>query len=108
MCSKSKKIVTTAVSAIIGLGLSTMVATSASAGFGGTEVKLVDNMIHRLDEIEHDSDQQQIGIRSKLFKLENDMPPVNAVFLYKIIDAVGSLADHAQQVGGRLQLLLAR
>lgn len=78
------------------------------AGFRDAEIKLVAGMIHRLDEIEHESDQQQVIIRQKLFKLENDLPPVDVMFLYKVIDSVGTLADHAQQVGGRLQLLLAR
>jgi uncharacterized protein Yka (UPF0111/DUF47 family) len=30
------------------------------------------------------------------------------MFLYKIIDWIGDLADRAQQVGSRLELLLAR
>jgi hypothetical protein len=30
------------------------------------------------------------------------------MFLYKVINWIGDLADRAQQVGARLQLLLAR
>ena len=36
------------------------------------------------------------------------MPPVDVMFLYKIIDRIGELADCAQKVGSRLQLLIAR
>jgi uncharacterized protein Yka (UPF0111/DUF47 family) len=43
-----------------------------------------------------------------LFDLEQDLPPIDAIFLYQIIDMIGELADLAEGVGGRLQLLLAR
>ncbi len=78
------------------------------AGFQGSEVKLVEEMIHELDRIEHDTDEMQIKIRRALFQIENELPPVHAMFLYKIIEWIGDLADRAQQVGERMQLLLAR
>ena len=58
--------------------------------------------------MERANDEQQITIRSQLFELEDKLPPVDVIFLYKIIDWIGDLADRAQKVGGRLQLLLAR
>ncbi len=76
--------------------------------FGGREVRLVQKMITKLNEIEHETDQIQVNIRSTLFSLEKELPPIDVMFLYKIIDGIGDLADRAQQVGGRLQLLLAR
>lgn len=78
------------------------------AGFQGSEVKLVESMIHELDKIEHDTDEIQIKIRRLLFDIENTLPPVPTMFLYKVIEWVGDLADRAQQVGERMQLLLAR
>ncbi len=77
-------------------------------GFSGSEVKLIKDMIKKLDKIEHDTDDMQVKMRRLLFGLENEMPPVDVVFLYKIIEWIGELADLSQQVGGRLQLLLAR
>lgn len=77
-------------------------------GFSGREIRLVAHLIEELDRLERTNDNQQIGIRSELFKLEADLPPVDVMFLYKIIDWIGDLADRAQKVGGRLQLLLAR
>lgn len=77
-------------------------------GFSGREIKLVQNLIEELDRLERTNDDQQVQIRAQLFKLEAEMPPVDVIFLYKIIDWVGDLADRAQKVGGRLQLLLAR
>lgn len=77
-------------------------------GFRGAEVKIVESMITELDRIEHDTDDLQVQLRAELFKMEKDMPPVDVMFLYKIFDWVGDLADQAQRVGSRLQLLLAR
>lgn len=77
-------------------------------GFSGVEVKLVRQMIKKLDKIEHDTDDMQSKLCMQLYQLEKVMPPVDVVFLYKVIEWIGELADHAQSVGGRLQLLLAR
>lgn len=77
-------------------------------GFKGREVELVEELIEELDKIESDTDEQQILVRKILFQLEKDLPPVDVIFLYKIIDWVGDLADRASRVGGYLQLLLAR
>lgn len=76
-------------------------------GFGGGEIKIVENMIVKLDKIEHATDEMQVSIRKKLFKIEQVLPPIDVIFLYKIIELTGELADSAQSVGGRLLLLLA-
>lgn len=78
------------------------------AGFRGREVDLVERLIEELDRIESETDRLQIQVRRILFGLEKDLPPVDVIFLYKIIDWVGDLADRASRVGGYLQLLLAR
>jgi predicted phosphate transport protein (TIGR00153 family) len=79
-----------------------------ATGFRGGEVDLVASMITRLDEIESDTDKLQVAIRKQLFKMEKNLPPVDVMFLYEVIDWVGDLADNAQRVGSRLELLLAR
>lgn len=77
-------------------------------GFGGSEIKLVQEMIKKLDEIESDTDRIQIRIRSELFKVEKDLPPVDVMFMYKVLDWIGDLGDLSQRVGSRLELMLAR
>ena len=77
-------------------------------GFRGSEVDLVKAMIKELDRIESDTDKMQIKIRETLFKIEKDLPPVDVIFLYKIIEWIGDLADQSQRVGSRLELMLAR
>ena len=42
-----------------------------------------------------------------MFEIEDSMKPVDAMFMYKIIELVGDIADMAERVGRRLELLLA-
>ena len=77
-------------------------------GFRGREVELVEKMINQLDAIEDDTDSMQIKLRSDLLAIEKDLNPVDVMFLYQIIDWVGGLADLAERVGARLEILLAR
>lgn len=76
-------------------------------GFRGREAELVEEMIHQLDNIESETDRLQIDVRYALFQIEKELPAVDVIFLYNIIEHVGALADQAQQVGERLLLLLA-
>ena len=77
-------------------------------GFSGREVKLVESMIEKLDEIESDNDRIQVQVRAEMFKLEKELHPIDVIFMYKIIDWIGELADRAQRVGSRMELMLAR
>jgi predicted phosphate transport protein (TIGR00153 family) len=78
------------------------------SGFRGSEVNVVEKMIMTLDEIEHRSDEKLADIRHRIFELEKELPAIDLVFLYKLVQWIGDLADHAQTVGGRLQILIAR
>lgn len=75
---------------------------------GGYELDLVERMITELDQLEHKADREEVEIRAALFSIEKELAPVDVIFLYGIIDGIGELANRAQKVGSRLQLLLAR
>lgn len=75
--------------------------------FQGQEIKFIENLIVKLDQTEHDTDEIQIKIRKQLFEIERKLPPVDVIFLYKVIELTGELANCAQSVGGRILLLLA-
>lgn len=77
-------------------------------GFRGSEIELVMAMIEKLDKIENDSDALQVEFRAKLFEIEKDLPPIDVMFVYKVIDWTGDLGDLAQRVGSRLHLMIAR
>lgn len=80
-----------------------------AVGFTGQEeVKRVEGMLKALDKLERASDTQAIKLRASLFKLEKELPPVDVMFLYQIITLVCTVADDAESVGDRLQILMAR
>ena len=77
-------------------------------GFRGLEVDRVDSMIEKIGAIESETDTMQDELRRTLFKLENDLSPVDVIFTYRLIEWVGNIADNAERVGSRLSLMLAR
>ncbi|HSN52382.1 MAG TPA: TIGR00153 family protein [Woeseiaceae bacterium] len=78
-----------------------------TAGFKGAEVDLVEGMIEELDRIETDTDARQAELRAELYKIEDTLKPVDAVFMYQVIERTGEIADMAERVGRRLELLLS-
>ena len=78
-----------------------------TAGFRGAEVDLVAGLIEELDRIETDTDDKQAALRSSLFAIEKSLDPIDAMFTYQVIDLTGQIADMAERVGRRLELLLS-
>lgn len=77
-------------------------------GFRGNEVNIVESMVLNLDTIEHESDELLADIQRQLFTLETTLPAIEIIFLYKLAQWIGDLADNAQTIGARLQILIAR
>jgi predicted phosphate transport protein (TIGR00153 family) len=77
-------------------------------GFQGKELQIIDKLLNELDTVEDSTDMMQIKLRHSLHGIEQDLNPVDVVFLYNVIDWVGDLADLAERVGDRLELMLAR
>lgn len=77
-------------------------------GFRGIEVERVQKMISKLNSIEGETDELQVKLRDVLFGLEDTLRPTDVMFTYRLVEGVGRVADLAQRVGSRLQLLLAR
>lgn len=76
-------------------------------GFRGAEAELVETLVHELDEIENDTDRMEAQLRAKVFAIEGELPPVNVMFLYRVIELIGEIGDTSQRVGRRLELLLS-
>lgn len=77
-------------------------------GFRGLQVDRVEEMIHELDVLESDTDTIQVDLRAIILTLENELKAVDVMFVYRLIEWIGMVADHAQRVGSRLQLVLAK
>ncbi|MDP2562238.1 TIGR00153 family protein [Psychrobium sp. 1_MG-2023] len=77
-------------------------------GFQGVELQIIDKLISELDTVEDSTDMMQITLRHSLHEIEQELNPVDVIFLYNVIEWVGDLADLAERVGDRLELMLAR
>lgn len=78
------------------------------SGFGSREIDRINKCIVKVDKAENKNDKRQISLRSKLHSIEKDLPPIDAMFLYKTIEAIGNLADCAQSAGEQIQIIIAR
>lgn len=78
------------------------------SGFRGKELNLIQGMVKEINIIEDDTDHMQIAIRRKVFIREKELNPIDAIFLYKILEKVGDLADQALRVGSRLELMVTK
>ena len=80
--------------------------TLLELGFSNRGVAQVEKKITEINRLEHKTDKLQVKLRAKLFKLEDQLPPVEAMFLYQVIEWLGEVADEAEKVGSRLQVLI--
>jgi predicted phosphate transport protein (TIGR00153 family) len=77
-------------------------------GFLGREVTEVESLVVGLGEIEHKTDLIQRQVRAELFAVERDLHAIDVMFLYRVIDWIGQLADEAERVGNRLLYLISK
>ena len=77
-------------------------------GFGGKESAKVIDMIKELRHAEHKNDTIIEKIKRALYEVEGELDAVSVMFLYKLIDYVGRIANRSENVGDRVLLLIAK
>ena len=77
-------------------------------GFSGIEARKVAEMIEEVEGLEANADLLVVAIRSRLFELEDDLAPVQTVFFYRALDLIADLADGAERVAHRVQMMIAK
>lgn len=77
-------------------------------GFGGLEAKRVGAMIAEVEQLEAKTDVLVVGIRARLFAMEDNLAPVQAVFYYRVLDMIAELANCAERVAHRVQMMIAK
>ena len=109
ICVAFKELVKEAVSIVTtaATGIDQLSEVSRLA-FGSRASNKLDEIISQLDSLEANNDSAEITVRQQLFDLEKDLPPVDVMFLYDVINKLGELADRAEQVGHRITLIAAR
>ncbi|CAA6813920.1 MAG: Phosphate transport regulator (distant homolog of PhoU) [uncultured Thiotrichaceae bacterium] len=90
------------------LGVTNTLDELLETGFRGREVDHVELMIEELNRSEGETDKLQKELRQVLFSMEDDLRATDVMFTYRLIEWIGRIADDAQKVGSRLQLMLAR
>ncbi len=77
-------------------------------GFRGHAVHVVEVMLAELDDLETETDRIQVKLRADLFAVEKDLYAVDVIFMYQVIGSIAKIADDAERVGRRFQLMLAK
>ncbi|MCK5071443.1 MAG: TIGR00153 family protein [Desulfocapsa sp.] len=77
-------------------------------GFAGREHDKVAKMIDGVRKSEHNIDKILKKVNRTLFSIEKDLDPVSVMFWYKIIEELGDLSDHAENMADRLLLFLSK
>ncbi len=67
---------------------------------------IVKGIIHNLRKREHEADGLEDELKQKIFSLETD--PVAIYHLVKLAEIIGSVADHAENVGDMMRAMIAR
>lgn len=77
-------------------------------GFGGRAAQRAREAIAAVNQAEHVADKRQDQAAKKLFTLEDQMSAVSLFMWTKVLQILGAIANHAENVGDRIRLFLAR
>ena len=78
------------------------------ASFGGRPAQEAHAVIDDIGRLEHEADKLQDQCAKILFSLEDQLPPVGVFMWTKVLNKIGDMANHAENVGDQFRLFLAR
>ncbi len=79
----------------------------SKSAFGARQVKLIGSKCAAVEKTERSSDKLQSKLRAKLRTHEEKISPIDAMFLYQLLSQIGEVADHAEKVSHRAQIIAA-
>ena len=88
------------------MNVSSEIKILAETSFGGVEAEKVMDMIEQVKTDEHEADKAQMKLAKKLFSIEKKIDPVSIMMWMQIFRELGTLANHAENVGDRLRMML--
>lgn len=77
-------------------------------GFAEREFEIIMGFVEELDSLEEGCDAIEIKLRKSLLDIEDELSAVNVVFLYRVIQLIGEIADIAERIGNRLIVLVSK
>ena len=78
------------------------------SSFGAAEVEKVLELVNRIGKAEWEADTLQFQLAQMMFHLENQLSPVDIYILLSVFRQVARLADHAENVGDLLRLMISK
>ena len=80
----------------------------AEVSFGGAESQVVLDILDGLGEEEWRADRMARKLSKKIYSLENEVPPIDIFFYEKILLALGSIANEAENAGDMLRMMIVK
>lgn len=84
------------------------IEVASRAGFSGPQTSDLLAMIDELGRLEHAADIVQDDLARKLFAIEDTIKPGSLLIWNKIFNKVGDMANHAERMGNRARLFVAK
>ena len=75
------------------------------SAFGSKQTQTLLGLVRGIEATEKESDNIQARLRSELLVVENDLSPIDAIFLYQMLSDIGEIADAAEKVAHRVQII---
>jgi len=76
--------------------------------FSGKERDETKAYIKNVHQKEWEADQKRYEITEKIYKMENDLSPMDEYHLLKMVDWIDDIADHAENVADWLRAIIAK
>lgn len=88
--------------------VSSEIKVLAETSFAGAEAQKVMDTIEQLKMEEWEADKVQMKLAKKMFSIESKLDPISVMMFTNIFKELGSLANHAENVGDQLNMMLHR
>jgi hypothetical protein len=78
-----------------------------SSSFGGKAAEAATAKADEIGRLEHEADKLQDRCAKALFRAEDSMSPVSIFMWTKVLNKIGSIANHAENIGDQFRLFVA-
>ena len=75
------------------------------SAFGTRQTNVILDFVSQVEADERRSDEMQAALRARLKEHEAELSAVDAIFLYQLLSAIGDIADNAEKVAHRAQII---
>jgi len=75
-------------------------------GYSHKKRTIVKDIINKIRKSEHDADQIEDEFKIKIFSLEKD--PIALFHMVRLVERIGSIADHAENACDMMRAMIAR